>query len=181
MSIAFRRLARVDFPLLQRWQAEPHVARWWGPPRDLPALERHYGARIDGRDKTEVFIVELDGLPVGVIQRYRNRDEPALDRQIQIPEAAGIDYYLGEPDLTGHGLGPRLIDEFVEELFHGYPDVDVVAVGVLQDNRPSWRALEKASFRRLRSQELDSDDPWDRGPGFLYVRYRPAHGLGAAT
>lgn len=178
VAITFRRLERLDLPLIARWRAEPHVVRWWGPPPDLTAVETEHGPQIDGTEPTEVFIVQVDGAPVGFIQRYLNRDNPEWDRQVQLPGAAGIDYYIGEPDLTGRGLGPRLISQFVEQLFHDLPDVDCVAVGVLEENRPSWRALEKAGFRRLRSQYLESDDPYDRGPGYVYVRRRlpPAAG-----
>jgi len=167
----FRLLQRSDLPLLAHWHAQPHVSRWWGP-ADPSTLEKDYGPAIDGQDPTEYFIIELDGRPIGFIERYRNRDSPDWDRQIQIPAAAGIDYYIGELSLIGRGLGPQLIAQFVEQLFRDYADVDTVAVGVLQDNRPSWRALEKAGFRRLRSLFLESEEPWDRGPGYLYVRQR---------
>lgn len=173
-NISFRRLERADLPFLARWQAQSHVARWWGPPPGLTALESEYGPKIDGREPTQVFIAELDGVPIGMIQRYRNRDHPEWEAQVQVPGAAGIDYYIGEPDLIGRGLGPELISQFVEQLFRDYPDVDRVVVGVLEENRQSWRALEKAGFQRLRAQHLDSADPWDRGPGFLYMRSRPA-------
>lgn len=173
MAITFRPLQRVDFPLVARWRAEPHVVRWWGPAPDLASLEGEHGPQIDGSEPTEVLIAELDGAPVAFLQRYRNRDHPEWDRQVQLRRAAGIDYYIGDPHLTGRGLGPRLIAQFVDELFRDFVDVDCVAVGVLQENRPSWRALEKAGFRRLRSQHLESDDPYDRGPGYLYVRSRP--------
>lgn len=172
MAITFRRLERADLPRLARWQAEPHVARWWGPPPDLTELEKEYGPGIDGRDPTQVFIAEFDGAAIGLIQRYLTRDHPTWDRQMQLPGAAGIDYYIGEPHLIGHGMGPGLISGFVEQFFRDYLDADCVAVGVLQENRASWRALEKAGFKRLRTQHLESDDPWDRGPGYLYVRWR---------
>jgi RimJ/RimL family protein N-acetyltransferase len=176
VAIAFRRLERADLPRLARWQGEPHVARWWGPPPDPPALEREYGPGIDGSDPTQFFIAELDGTAIGLIQRYRYRDDPAANRQIGLPGAAGIDYYIGEPQLIGQGIGPRLISQFVEQLFVDYPDADCVAVGVLQKNQPSWRALEKSGFKRLRSQHLESDDPWDTGPGYVYVRWRSPEG-----
>ncbi len=95
-AITFRRLERGDIHQLARWQAEPHVARWWGPPPDLVTLEREYRLAIDGSDPTDMYIAELGGRPIGLIQRYRNRDHPDWDRQIQLPRAAGIDYYIGD-------------------------------------------------------------------------------------
>jgi aminoglycoside 6'-N-acetyltransferase len=176
VGIRFCRLERANLPLLARWQGQPHVARWWGPAPDLAALEKEHGPGIDGEDPTQVFMTELEGTPVGLIQRYRNRDHPHWDQQIQVPDAASIDYYIGEPDLIGRGLGPTIIAAFVEQLFVDYVDVVCVTVGVLQENRPSWRALEKAGFVRLRSQHLESDEPWDRGPGYVYVIERSRGG-----
>ncbi|MEO9007763.1 MAG: GNAT family N-acetyltransferase [Candidatus Dormibacter sp.] len=172
MGIGFRRLERADFPLLARWQGEPHVARWWGPGPDLAAFETEYGPGIDGTDPTQVFLAELEGRPAGLIQRYRNRDHPSWDQQVQVPNAVSIDYYLGEPHLIGKGIGPQMIAAFVEQLFADYVDITSVTVGVLQENRPSWRALEKAGFVRVRSQHLESDEPWDRGPGYVYALSR---------
>ena len=127
---------------------------------------------IDGREPTEIFTSELDGSPIGMMQRYRNLDYPDWDQQMQVPAAAGIDYFIGESSLVGRGLGPQIISRFVEQVFADYQDINAVIVGVLEANRQSWRALEKAGFERLRSQHLDSEDPWDRGPGYVYERPR---------
>jgi aminoglycoside 6'-N-acetyltransferase len=174
VGIGFRRLQRADFPLLARWQAEPLVARWWGPPPNAAELEKRYGPGIDGKDPTEVFVAEADGSPIGLIQRYRNLDEPDWESQVRMPDAASIDYYIGEARLIGKGIGPQMIAAFVEELFADYGEIASVTVGVLEANRPSWRALEKAGFVRLRSQHLESDEPWDRGPGYIYALSRRA-------
>jgi RimJ/RimL family protein N-acetyltransferase len=138
----------------------------------LDQLEAEYGPGIDGSDPTEVFIVQVDGTPVGMIQRYMNRDDPGWDAQIDIPSAAGIDYYIGDPAYIGRGIGTAMIIAFVASVFAAYPKATCITAGVLRDNRPSWRALEKAGFRRERELDLESSDPWDRGPGFLYTLAR---------
>jgi aminoglycoside 6'-N-acetyltransferase len=166
--MSFRRLQRADFPLLLGWESQAHVTPYWGPPPDQARLESEYGPAIDGAEPTEIFLAEHDGKPVGLVQRYKNRDHPDWDVQIKTPDAAGIDYYIGEPDLIGQGVGPELIAAFVDQLFSDWPDIEHVVVGVLQENRRSWRALEKAGFERIRPQFLESEDPWDRGPGYVY-------------
>ena len=136
------------------------------------AVEARYGPSVDGRDPSELFIVEVDDQPVGFIQRYESHDEPEWRRTL---ESAGlgasdrIDYLIGRPEHTGSGLGPAIIDAFVRQCWRRYPEASVVAVAVQQENRPSWRALEKAAFRRAWSGELDSDDPSDDGPSYLYL------------
>jgi aminoglycoside 6'-N-acetyltransferase len=42
-------------------------------------LEAEYGPGIDGTDPTEVFVVEVNGTSVGMIQRYMNRDDPGWE------------------------------------------------------------------------------------------------------
>lgn len=172
-GITFRRLHRDNFDLLAGWLAEPHVSRWWGPTRSPDQLEAEYGPGIDGSDPTEVFIVLVAERPVGMIQRYMNRDDPSWDAQVGITGAAGIDYYIGDPAFIGRGIGTVMITAFARTVFAAYPEATCITVGVLRDNRPSWRALEKAGFRRERELDLESTDPWDRGPGFLYILARP--------
>jgi aminoglycoside 6'-N-acetyltransferase len=173
----FRPLGREDFGLLSSWLAEPHVARWWREPGHPAAVEARYGPSVDGRDPTELFIIEVDDQPVGFIQRYESRDEPEWQRTLESAglreRAIGIDYLIGRPEHTGSGLGPMIIEAFVRECWCRYPDAVVVAVAVQQENRPSWRALEKADFRRAWSGELDSEDLSDDGPSYLYLLGRP--------
>jgi len=152
------------------------VQSWWREPHDLESIEARYGPSVDGEDPTEVFVVESRGEPVGMIQRYRHRDDPEWQRAVVaagVPaDAAGIDYLIGVESKTGRGLGTQMILRFVEDTFDRYPDASAVAVDVQQANRPSWRALERAGFHRLWAGALDSDDPSDEGPAYFYVRHR---------
>ena len=90
-----------------------------------------------------------------------------------MPSAVGIDYLIGVETFVGQGLGPQIIDRFVQETWNRYPDCPAVVVDVLQANRRSWRALEKAGFERRWAGTIDSDDLSDEGPSYLYVRHRP--------
>ena len=53
-----------------------------------------------------------------------------------------------------------------------YGDTEGVAVAVQQGNRRSWRALEKAGYDRVFTGSIESDDPSDDGPSYVYVRRR---------
>jgi len=143
----------------------------------LAAIEAKYGPRVDGTEPTEVFVAEADGEPVGLIQRYRIRDYPDWERAVQIAavpmDAVGIDYLLGDPALIGRGLGGQIIREFVQATWRQLPDASAIAVSVQQANRQSWRALEKAGFRRAWEGLLESDDPSDEGPSYIYLRDHP--------
>ena len=133
------------------------------------SVEAKYGPRVGGEGGAQVFIIELDGRPVGMIQRYRLSDHPEWEAAIGIPDAAGIDYLLGESDIVGRQIGSTAIRQFVPTVFDAYPDLDVVVAAPQQANVGSWRALEKAGFTRHWSGVLDSDEPEDEGPAHVYV------------
>ncbi|HEX3840823.1 MAG TPA: GNAT family N-acetyltransferase [Acidimicrobiales bacterium] len=177
-GFAFRSVARGDFSLLATWLAAPHVQPWWQEDYDPAGIEARYGPGVDGTDPGEVFVVERHGQPIGLIQRYRLDDNPDWQESLRVTgtpsDGVGIDYLIGEASLTGAGLGPALISQFLIGTWSRYPDVPAVVVSVNQDNRRSWRALEKAGFYRVWSGEIESDDPSDAGTSFVYVLDRPA-------
>jgi aminoglycoside 6'-N-acetyltransferase len=172
-AVSFRPLARDDFPLLAAWLRDPGVQRWWAEPSEPSALEARYGPAIDGDDPTEVFVIVAEGRNVGIIQRYRHRDEPAWDRAIGLDDAAGIDFLIGGEHDRGRGLGAAAIAAFTADVFAAYPDIAVVVAAPQQANAASWRALERAGFVRVWEGALDSDDPSDAGPAYVYACRRP--------
>jgi aminoglycoside 6'-N-acetyltransferase len=175
--VALRPLERSDLPLLTLWLGRPHVAQWWREPADLASVEARYGPMTDGSDPTDGFIVMSEGRPVGFMQRYLLDDNPEWQRAVAVGigsvAAAGIDYLIGVETETGRGLGTQMIAALVVDCWTTLPDVQAVVVDVLQENRASWRALERAGFQRVWEGMLDSDDPSDDGPCFLYVSPRP--------
>jgi len=178
--ISFRPLTRDDFPLVARWQAQPHVARWWREDADLAAVTARYLPCLEGQDPTELFVTVVDGSPAGFIQRYLVKDDAdgwadvlAATGTPGVDTAFGIDYLIGDPALIGRGIGSAAIAEFTRLAFERYPEADSALVAVSQGNAASWRALEKAGFHRCWAGELTSDDPSDEGPMYLYRTSRP--------
>ena len=100
----------------------------------MESVTATYGPCITGEDPTEVFVIELDGEPVGLIQRYRHDDFPEWKRAVGGAHAAGIDYLVGEPGRVGQGVGTAAIAVFAADTLVRYPDVDCV---VAAPNRPT--------------------------------------------
>ena len=141
--IEFRPIAESDIPQLQAWLEREHVLPWW---RDEDAE--------DHLDPTEHFIIELDGEPVGMIQTYLVDDYPEWKAVVGTePDLAGLDLLIGEEDAVGRGLGPRVISQFAREVVFARPETKAVVATVEEENRRSWRAFEKAGFRRVRDVE----------------------------
>jgi len=177
-ALTVRPLARDDLPRLSRWLAEPHVAQWWRDPGDLPSVEASYLPCIDGTDPAEVFVIEVAGRAAGLIERYLVADDPEWHHAMQATGAvtgcaAGIDYLIGEPGLTGRGYGTAAISLFSALTFRRYPQADAIVAAPQQANAGSWRALQRAGYQRWWSGWLESSDPSDAGPAYLYGMRRP--------
>jgi aminoglycoside 6'-N-acetyltransferase len=167
-------MRRDDLGLLSEWLAKPHVQRWWREPADTGSIEARYGPAVDGADPTRLYVVEEDGAPIGMIQWYLFEDNPDWRRALAatgVPEdAAGIDYLIGAEGFVGRGIGPRMIEQFLDQIESEVEFAGSVVAAVDPDNRRSWRALEKVGFRRVWTGEITSDDPSDEGPHAVYVR-----------
>jgi len=149
--VSFRPFTRSDFPLLAQWLREPHVARWWREPFDLPALEAKYGPCIDGVEPTHLVLIEVDEAPVGFIQWYRWSDYPEHAQKLGVGLAsAGFDLLIGKPEMIGIGIGPAAISKFVAEIIFIDPAIDAVVSDPEEANVQSLRAFAKAGFRVVR-------------------------------
>jgi aminoglycoside 6'-N-acetyltransferase len=143
-------------------------------------VSRRYGPLAEGIDPTEAFIVHLVDRKVdrkvGYVQSYRIDDDPewraVLQQEVHDVGDLGIDYFIGEPDLVGIGVGRRMIAQFVAACWVRYPSADQITVLLQQGNVASWKALEASGFRRLWSGDIESSDPSDRGPSFIYIANR---------
>jgi aminoglycoside 6'-N-acetyltransferase len=171
--------------LLARWLAEPHVHRWWFHDLGEAAVARDFGPVLRGEEPAEDLIAALDGEPVGLVQRCRWEDYPdyleelltGSGRSIDVPPGAlSIDYLLGSPHVIGRGLGPRVIAATCEDAWARYRDATAVIVPVAAGNRRSWRALEKAGFRRVGEADLAPDNPVDDRRHVVYRLDRPGPG-----
>jgi aminoglycoside 6'-N-acetyltransferase len=178
--VALRPMTPEDLPALAGWLRAPHVEAWFpwehGQVSPIEAVAAEYGPCLDGTDPTELFVIEAEGRAIGFMQRYRISDNPqwlaALRPAVDASAAFGIDYAIGELDATARHFGSEAIRQLADETFERYRDAEAVVVAMQQANRPSWRALERAGFDRLWAGQLDTTDPSDAGPSYVYVRQR---------
>jgi len=176
-SVAFRPLTEADLGVVARWLREEHVQEWWKDPSAPERVREKYLPRILGNDPTDMYVVMFDGQDVGLIQSYRVTDHPSWAETIAgsglaFPSAAGIDYFIGERDLVGQGIGSAAIRAFTDFVFAAYPDVEGIVVTPQAANQASCRVLEKAGYELVWTGMLDSDDRSDSGLAALYLRTR---------
>ncbi|TDB97540.1 GNAT family N-acetyltransferase [Actinomadura sp. 7K534] len=178
--ITWRRVTEDDFPLLGHWLRQPHVARWWNHETEPEAVARDFGPAARREEPSEDWLALLDGRPFGLVQRCRLADYPAYRDELSAvltvpPGAATIDYLIGDPELTGRGLGPRMIRAMIERTWDDYPEASCVIVPVVAANGASWRALEKAGLKRVAEGDLEPDNPMDDRAHVVYRIDRDAH------
>lgn len=140
------------------------MRRWWDdrPGKPYPDLS-DYRAAIHGQDPTENFVIRADGRPVGFIETYRIDDNPEYAAALDLGEpAAGVDVYLGEPDMLHRGNGPELLRVFLREIvFERYGDLCVI--GPSNVNVSAIRAYEKVGFRHFKNVFISGE----RDPEYL--------------
>ena len=146
MVITFRPLLEKDYTLFASWLAQEHVAQWWHEPATIEFIEKEYGP---SDPKTDVYVVEGDGKPMGIIQSYWTQDYPEHFEKVQLKASVGVDLFIGEPDLIGKGYGTQLLANFVDSIIkQKYPAADCVVADPEVTNLASVRAFEKAGFSK---------------------------------
>jgi aminoglycoside 6'-N-acetyltransferase len=113
-----------------------------------------------------MWIVEIEGVPCGLLQHYRHADHPDHDAAVGVDDAVGIDFLLAE-EVTGRGVGPKVLSAFADLVLEVTPAASCCVATPAQANRRSWMALEKAGFVRRGTCQ-----PPDEPPAFAYVRAR---------
>lgn len=141
-AIGFEFLGEDKLPRLMAWLQAPHVAAWWN--LETPAeIEAKYLPRLRGETDVRVYTVLLNSKPIGMVQVAPTSEADA--------NACNIDFLIGDPTLTGIGLGPQIIDAFVtSEVFRNLGFATCLADPDDRNGR-SVRAFEKAGFAKLRS------------------------------
>jgi RimJ/RimL family protein N-acetyltransferase len=83
-------------------------------------------------------VVLVAGAPGGFVQHY----------PLPEPELAGLDFCVGNPELTGVGLGPQLIWAYLRAIvLPGWPRLRTVVASPEAGNSRSILVLTKAGFR----------------------------------
>lgn len=166
MKISFRPLTRQDFPVLSAWLSTQHVAKWWQESSDLAAIEAKYGKRVDGKSATKVFTILADNQPVGMIQSYWVRDYKEYLNVTNLPTAMGLDLFIGDKSLVGHGFGGVILDEFIGHTTRLYVGREYVIASPSIHNQSSIKAFEKSGFERRQTINV----PGEKDPEQLMVK-----------
>ena len=146
-AYAFRPMTALDFEIIRRWLATPHVAQWWGDPREQFAL---ISEDLD-HPAMDQFIVSQSDRPFAYLQCYDSTAWPDTGFGEQPDGTRGIDQFIGEEDMVDRGHGSALIRLFVDRLLQSGAPRTVTDPD--PRNARAVRAYEKAGFQKDRLVE----------------------------
>ena len=151
MTITFEPLAITHFPLLLKWLETPHVKTWWNDHViwTLELIEKKYSCYVTSSNLIKAYIICMEGKPIGYIQCYNKHDFPREhDYAIELPTScAAIDWYIGEPDFIGRGIGTRTLKLFLD--IHIFTSFDNVFVDPDTPNVGAIHVYKKVGFKRI--------------------------------
>ncbi len=151
-DLRFRALQSDDLRLVYEWLQQPHVRRWWSDHETYEAVVEHYLPSIEGEEPTDHYLVLLDEQAVGFIETYLVSDHPDYAALAEVGEGvAGVDLFIGDVELIGHGLGTEVIRRFVEEIVFASPATLACIADPDARNVASIRAFEKAGFHIVKT------------------------------
>jgi aminoglycoside 6'-N-acetyltransferase len=128
--LSYRPATEDDVALLVAWHADPDVSRYWDDETFSDDEMRERIARTD----VDMWIVEEDGEPVGLLQSWWEADTP---------RRGGIDGFL-VPSARGRGVVPAVARQLASDLLaHGWAEV---TVDPYEWNERAIRAWERAGF-----------------------------------
>ena len=148
LALRFRPMTAEDLRLVHEWRQSPHVRRWWVGLETLEDAAARYLPAIEGKDPTDFYIALLDEQPIGFVQTYLVSEDPEYAALVGASEGvAGLDLLIGDEQLTGQGIGTKIIGRFVEEVVFAPPTTVACVADPDVQNVASIRAFEKAGFR----------------------------------
>lgn len=146
MKIVFHPIKADDFRLLKIWQSAPHVAEVWGNPAFEEPYEQYVFRSNDGSVKQ--FLIEADEEPIGYFQFYWASRVGDGWWEGYDDATVGIDFYIGEVEWLGRGMGLSILEEAKRMLF-AMPEVQRIIADPSPRNERIIRLLVKAGFNSM--------------------------------
>jgi aminoglycoside 6'-N-acetyltransferase len=139
--VTYRPATEADVGRLVAWHADPDVARYWD---GETFTEEEMRARL-GRADVDMWIVEVDGRPVGHLQSWW---EPVA------PRRGGLDGFL-VPSERGRGIMPQAARLLARDLLaQGWSEVTVDPYAW---NDRAIRAWRRAGFAEVSRHPPDDE------------------------
>ena len=151
--ISFKPLEEEDFELLNTWINMDFVSNWYDRRKFIfDNVEKKY--RFERKDYVLVdsFIVQIDSIPIGYIQKYTISDyfDYAACMQVSFT-SVGIDMFIGEKAYMYKGFGKDIVKQFIIYFIFPMPNSDQVIASPDPRDKAAISMYEKAGFTYLKT------------------------------
>ncbi len=161
MKLTFTPLQESHFPLLLKWLESPHVKAWWNQDVrwTMELVKEKYGTYVQEykwkqglKKPLQAYIITANDHSIGYIQSYNAYDFPREDNipLEDLPKSlAALDFFIGEEDYLGKGLGSEILKQFLKK--HIDPIYEACFVDPDTTNGRAIHVYEKAGFKKIRT------------------------------
>lgn len=153
--IRLRPATAADIPVLDHWDAQPHVIAAIGDDDSDEWADEI--ATADGFDWQEILIAELDGRPIGVIQIIDPAREQTHYWGDCEPDLRAIDIWIGEAEDLGRGHGTVMMEQALARCFDP-PEVRAVLIDPLASNVDAQRFYRRIGYVEVGPRRFGTDD-----------------------
>jgi aminoglycoside 6'-N-acetyltransferase len=142
-----------DYAKLAKWLSDPRVLEFYEG-RDHPltpqqATETFNPTRMNAEGEIPCLIL-VDDRPVGYIQYYQVPDEQRFAYDLPAQGIIfGLDLFIGEPELWGHGVGKQTVNLMLDYLF-SRQNASQVVLDPHASNLRAIRCYEACGFQKIK-------------------------------
>ncbi len=130
--------------LLHGWVTQPRAVFWGMSDRSLDEVREIYQF-VDGLPTHHAYLIQLDGVPVGLFQTYEPAADPVGERYPVRPGDVGLHLLLAPTGTTPPGLTTAVAPVLARFLFRD-PAKDRIVVEPDVRNERARRRLERQGF-----------------------------------
>ncbi|MDX2266342.1 MAG: GNAT family N-acetyltransferase [Hyphomicrobiales bacterium] len=160
MPVTLRPATMADVPLLERWDAEPHViAAATDEPDATQAFAGAYWPDEIAMQSNvfQYYIGDLDSRPIGAMLIIDPHLEPTHYWGEIEPNLRALDIWIGEPDCLGKGYGSEMMRIALGMCFAD-PRVTAAIVDPLASNERVHRFYQRLGFKPVERRILPEND-----------------------
>ena len=153
-KISFRKIKNGDEHLIHEWIKSNEFVRFWYYHNKTPRVET-INKKIH-RDRIDSYIVLLNNVEIGYVQCYSVDGWGVWSRRVKIynnMQAIGTDYYIGDINYIHKGFGPKMINEFIDNII-APTGCAYVLITPDKNNVASRRCCEKCGLKFVKEVNI---------------------------
>jgi len=144
VNVTFIPFEESHLPLLINWLKQEHVKKYWKESENEDEVRDKYLRKLRKRYINPQVIL-FEHRAIGYIQSYEACKIGGGWWKKIGPDVFGIDQLIGDPELIGKGIGPKVIAKFIDKL-KSQESVKEFIVDPDPLNKRAIRSFEKVGF-----------------------------------